>query len=204
MRWQRACHNPLLASAPRLSSLSLTPHSLQCRRLISVWYESPLEVSNNTPRHDTPRSSPRAVEAANCRGTALTASYRGRESSARPTRRGPTTTGRTRCAVGPARLRRRASSTPAGTAAAQPRAPTTRKHRPRTAAQSALSCTSRLGRRLVRGHAPAQPSNRCGEAERSAHVGASGDRGACDAEQASVHLPALAEPAVIQSFLGER
>ena len=129
---------------------------------------------------------------------------RGRESSARPTRRGPTTTGRTRCAVGPARLRRRASSTPAGTAAAQPRAPTTRKHRPRTAAQSALSCTSRLGRRLVRGHAPAQPSNRCGEAGRSAHVGASGDRGACDAEQASVHLPALAEPAVIQSFLGER
>ena len=25
MRWQRACHNPLLASAPRLSSLSLAP-----------------------------------------------------------------------------------------------------------------------------------------------------------------------------------
>ena len=55
---------------------------------------------------------------------------RGRESSARPTRRGPTTTGRTRCAVGPARLRRRASSMPAGTAAAQPGAPTARKHRP--------------------------------------------------------------------------
>ena len=159
----------ILFSPPRHGSpLSLTRSSaivLYRFGMRALWS---LEVSNDTPRHDTPRSSPRAVEAASCsRGTALTASYGGRESSARPTRRGPTTTtGRTRCAVGPARLRRCASSTPAGTAAAQPRAPTARKHRPRTAAQSALSCTSRLGRRLARGHAPAQPSSRCGEAER--------------------------------------